>query len=135
MLLLLCKVLGSVLVVLVTVLVAFLVFSGTGNLFFWKLYIFHNGFLELNRLLLNSCVGLLIDSFVKLAFSLILPPLFGVQNVFGEMPVIVDSSDFVGMHIFLDQFLPILNGPAFSLVDDSCWLMCYVFPNTNVHIL
>ncbi len=128
LLLLLCKGLG-------TVLVAFLVFSGTGNLFFGKLYIFHNGFLELNRLLLNSCVGLLIDSFVKLAFSLILSPLFGVQNVFGEVPVVVDSSDFVGMHIFLDKFLPILNGPAFSLVDDSCWLMCYVFPNTNVHIL
>ena len=126
--LLLCKVLRIFLVV-------FLVFSRTWNLFLWKLDIFHNDFLELDWLIFNSSVGLLIYSFVELAFRLILSPLFGVHNVFWKVPVIVDSSDLVGMHVFLDKFLPILNRPAFSLVNDTCWLVRYVFPNTNVHIL
>jgi len=46
--------------------------------------------------------------------NLILFPFVGVENVFGKMTVVVNSSNFIAVNVFVDQFISVFNGSLFS---------------------
>lgn len=51
------------------------------------------------------------------------------------MSVIMNSSDFVSMDVFLDKFLSVLDGSTLTLINDPHRFVGNIFPKTNVHIL
>lgn len=48
--------------------------------------------------------------------------------------MVMNSSNFVGMDIFFNKFFSIFNGSTLSLIYNTSWFVCNIFPKTNVHI-
>lgn len=46
----------------------------------------------------------------------------------------MNTPDLVSMDIFFNQLLSIFDSSVFPLINNTCWLMCYILPNSNVHI-
>ncbi len=50
------------------------------------------------------------------------------------MSMVMNSSDLVGMDVFLHQFLSVLDSTSLSLIYNTDWFVCNILPKTNVHI-
>lgn len=111
-----------------------LVFSSSWNLFLCKLNVLDYLFLKIDWTFLNTCVCLLVYSLIELALGLVLFSLLGIENILWQVSMVVYSSDFICVDIFLHKFLSVLNGSALSLVNDTCRFVCNIFPHTDVHV-
>ena len=69
-----------------------------------------------------------------LADILILSSFIGIEDVFGEVAVIGNSSNLITVDIFADQFLPVLYGSLFSNVNGTNWPPRDTFPKSDIHI-
>lgn len=73
-----------------------------GNPLLLKLNMLYNLLLEVNWCLFYSSISLFINSLIELALGLILSTLLAVENVLGQVTVVVNAADLVGVDVFLD---------------------------------
>lgn len=104
------------------------------NLFFRNLNILNcNSFIH-NFIVFDARVCLFVEPFVILADSLVLFSFVSIQDVFGKVAVVGNSSNLIAVDVFSYQLLSVFNGSLFASVDRAGRSPGDALPKSNVHV-
>ena len=99
-----------------------------GHFCFLDLHVLHHCYFIHDSTAHHAVISFSVSQFIKFASIHVCLSLICIENVFGEVTMIGNSTNFVTVAVFLYYFLTVIERPLLALAYSTHWTPSQTFP-------